>query len=193
MDYFTKVCEYISDNQNNYKENFMFAACENWLRNEICKIINFKLNHNFSETSNEWAFDETKKIDITVKNKNNNTNELIELKTVYPSTCKDVKTIFNSAIDKTTKNLKQEGCIFSEAWIFFIANSNHMGSHISSMHEAKEWISDTKITFESMTRDLGNNSLSVVSPQYLLVEAEDIRWSAQTCFVAVGAIKIKIK
>lgn len=190
MDRYIKVCEYISNHQQDYKENFLFASCENWLRNEICKIINFKLEDNFIHSPGEWAFDEVNKIDLKINKING--SEYIELKVVYPSTYKDIKSIISNVTRQIVKNKNINDASSSEAWIFFIANSNHGSNSINSIENAVQWIKEKSSHLLTSIQESSNNQLSVTINNKLLIEADSIKWGAVDCFVAVGAIHVKI-
>ncbi|WP_300001868.1 hypothetical protein [uncultured Cedecea sp.] len=191
MNRFIEVCEYISHHQKDYKENFLFASCENWLRNEICKVMNFKLDHNFINSPGEWAFDEVNKIDLKIKTASG--NEYIELKVVYPSTHKDIKSIISDVKNKIIKNKNINDNDTSEAWIFFIANSNHYKSKIDSLESAARWVKEKSLHALTSIQESSNNQLSVTINNNLLIEADNILWAATKCFVAVGAIQVIIR
>ena len=181
MDYFTRVCKYISENPNNYKENFMFAACENWLRNEICKIINFKLEPNFKETESSYAFDEKKKIDLQIIDADGVHN--IELKTIYLTTHGKSKSIADTLSRQMKDNI--ENTKTSEGWVFFICNSNHKKS--INLDSSTQWVINQ--AHKSICSHL---TLLKEKTNPILLLSEHIRWKCIDQYVAVSAIRFRV-
>lgn len=84
---FYDVKKFLSSHPSSSAQRLMGSACENWLRTEICSILNFENGKGISKHSEEFAYDEVEKRDISIYKGNESPQLLhhIELKVVYPS------------------------------------------------------------------------------------------------------------
>lgn len=127
---FNDVIEYIKENPEKYIYNFNFSACELWLCNEICRILNFENSKGIVKDDKEFAYNEDHKRDLSIyksinKNKSN-LLEHIEVKIVYPSQFLHhqnnwLDSLFNKLDCSSTKKMAHNGY---HGWVFFVWTSD---------------------------------------------------------------------
>lgn len=120
---FYDVKDFLSSNPSS-AQRLMGAACENWLRTEICSILNFENGKGISRHDEEFAYDEDEKRDISIYRGNESPQLLhhIELKVAYASysTAKHTEWIksLKKQLERPAKasepnNVQRHGWIFS--------------------------------------------------------------------------------
>lgn len=130
---FYDVTQYLSRNSAHAVRRVMGAACENWLRTEICAILNFECESGVSTADGEFAYDEDEKRDISIYKESAGVPILrhhIELKVVYPSYAltpsADWVTALQLQLERQSKETEPDDCR-RHGWVFGIWYSRYQG------------------------------------------------------------------
>ncbi|MGO2236165.1 hypothetical protein B6N13_00625 [Marinomonas sp. UCMA 3892] len=127
---FDDAIKHIMKNSEQYLYQFNFSACELWLCNELCKILNFEAGTGVSSEKNEFIYNEDKKRDLSIyhwdKNGTEKLLEHIEVKVVYPKYLLSHKVNW---LDSLVNKLDRSQLNFNEyigyhGWVFFVWTSD---------------------------------------------------------------------
>lgn len=125
---FYDVVKTMSQTQSSYLSNFNFSACELWLCNEICNMLNFGEFDSVKQCNNEFIYNEDCKRDLSIYSGSEDSElrllEHIEVKVVYPSQKIEHKNNWlDSVINKLKKSVTNTPNVGLSGWVFFVWTS----------------------------------------------------------------------
>ncbi len=124
----------LQDNHSHYLRRFFGSANENWLRTEICAILNFDTHGGIPNKEKEYAYDEDEKRDISIYSiKRDENDEYVkdELQHHIELKCFSSGLPGEASIRKTLEDLKRQLSTDSypsskkHGWMFFTKSNYH--------------------------------------------------------------------
>ncbi|WP_206744033.1 hypothetical protein, partial [Vibrio cyclitrophicus] len=122
---FDDVIMYMRENSLSYLHQFNFSACELWLCNEICKILNFDVENSVSSLRKEFVYNEDNKRDISIYNETSELKllEHIEVKVVYPTNKLTHKINWLDSLKNKLEGSSNVSSCGLNGWVFYVWTS----------------------------------------------------------------------
>lgn len=182
--FFEDVCAYFKNNESRYISNFNFSACELWLCNEICKVINFDLKLQESSKGSLFCYNEDQKRDLSIyTSRPDGYAELlehIEVKLIYPTTKSKSDIYQDDLINKIICTHK--GSHQVSGWVFFIWTDHYKGKYTPENFTADK-VDNFKQSIADRVLDLQVNNLHHIIDDY-------IHWRGEEKRIVVNALTI---
>ena len=109
---FYDVTKSLCNEPNRNARRLMGAACEDWLKREICSILNFESGEGVQPDRGEFVYDEDEKRDISIYRDTEKGVKLlhhVELKVVYPGYSRTTQAEWVNSLQEQLERARGEG------------------------------------------------------------------------------------
>ncbi|PSW71889.1 hypothetical protein C9J41_19145 [Photobacterium sp. GB-50] len=187
---FDDIITNLSNNTERFIYQFNFSACELWLCNEICRILNFEEGDGTSAGKNEFAYNEDNKRDISIykslSSSESSLLEHIEVKVVYPSQnlTRDENWLDSLVCKLDSASGNNDSSIGYHGWVFFVWTSD---LKYSKKYPEPEMFFDKDVEF--IQNKIGNCYESPSRFKSIDVIDGNFEWRGEDKFIVVKGMQ----